>query len=151
MTDPIYAQILVPTDGSPCSGEAAAHAIAIARAMGSAVVFLYVMDTIGDRSEGVVNMGEARQALTVAGRAIVERAERTAIAAGVGARGELEEGDPVAVIARRAADFDLIVMGSHGKGLLERITVGSVTRAILRRITQPLLLVRVRQSERPTG
>jgi nucleotide-binding universal stress UspA family protein len=151
MTDPIYARILVPIDGSPCSDEAAVQAAEIARAMGSVVVFLYVMDTIGGRSEGVVNMGEALEALTVAGRAIVERAERTGIAAGVRTSGELEEGSPVQVIARRAPEFDLVVMGSHGKGILKRITVGSVTRAVLRRIEQPLLVVRARQKEPPTG
>jgi nucleotide-binding universal stress UspA family protein len=54
-----YVRILVPIDGSACSDEAIAHGVAIARAMGSAVVFLYVMDTLSSQHEGVVTMAEA--------------------------------------------------------------------------------------------
>lgn len=45
-------------------------------------------------------------------------------------------------IARRAAEFDLIVLGSHGKGILKEIFVGSVTASVLRRVTCPVLVVR---------
>ncbi len=138
----MYARILVTTDGSACSDLAIGQGVAIARAMGSTVTFLFVMDTLGARYEGVVNMAEARDALTAQGQAIVRRAEETAADADVRAVGELIEGTPADAIASRSADFDLVVMGSHGKGLLKRLTVGSVTEAVLHRIARPLLLVR---------
>jgi nucleotide-binding universal stress UspA family protein len=138
----MYRRILVPTDGSACSDEAVAHALAIAKAMGSAVVFLFVMDTLRTWREGVVNGAEALQLLAAEGRTILDRAADAAVSAGVGAHGELVEGTAADVIVRRSADFNLIVMGSHGRGLLERLTVGSVTESVLHRVTCPLLVVR---------
>jgi nucleotide-binding universal stress UspA family protein len=138
----MYLRIVVATDGSACSDECAVHAVAIAKVMGLAVVFLFVMDTLRGWHEGVVNTTEALQTLTIQGRSTLDRAEEAAFNAGVGARGELVEGTAVDVIVHRSADFDLVVMGSRGKGLLERLTVGSVTEAVLHRIGRPLLVVR---------
>lgn len=138
----MYVRILVPTDGSACSDEAITHGVAIAKAMGSAVVFLFVMDTLSTRREGVVNMAEALKALKAQGQAIVDHAEATATKGGVSATGELVEGSPAEVIVRCSTAFDLVVMGSHGKGILKRLTVGSVTQAVMHRIARPLLVVR---------
>lgn len=140
----MYVRILVPTDGSACSDEAIAHGVAIAKAMGSAVVFLFVMDTLSARREGVVNVAEALKALKAQGQGILDHAEATATKAGVRAAGELVEGSPAEAIVRCSAGFDLVVMGSHGKGIFKRLTVGSVTQAVMHRIAGPLLVVRSR-------
>ena len=147
----MYAHILVPIDGSACSDAAVAHALAIAKAMGSTVVFLFVMDTLSARQEGVVNVQEARVALAARGRPILDAAKEAAVAAGVRAEGELVEGVPADVIAQRGADFDLVVMGSHGKGLWKRLTVGSVTQAVLHQLSRPVLVVRKAAESAPTG
>ena len=138
----MYARVLVPTDGSDCSDEAIVHAAAIARAMGSGIVLLFVMDTLSARHEGVVNTAEARQALMAQGRSVLNRGERTAACAGGRVAGELVEGSPAEVIVHLSTQFDLVVMGSHGKGILKRLATGSVTQAVLHRITRPLLVVR---------
>ena len=90
----MYARILVPTDGSDCSDEAIAHGVAIAKAMGAAVVFLFVMDTLSARQEGVVNMAEALEALTVEGRTLLDRAEQVATRAGVRASSQIARSRP---------------------------------------------------------
>lgn len=138
----MYSRILVPTDGSPCSDAAISHALEIAKAMGSTVVFLLAMDTLSARSEGVVNVEEAREALAAQGEPILERAVRAALDMNVRAEREFAEGVPADVIAQRAAEFDLVVMGSHGKGLWKRLTVGSVTQSVLRHVSRPVLVVR---------
>jgi nucleotide-binding universal stress UspA family protein len=143
----VYRRILIPTDGSSCSDLAVSHGVAIARAMGSSVVFLFVMDTMSAYREGVVTVAQARDALTAEGRAIVDRAIAAATEAGVSAAGELVEGTPAEVIAKRSTEFDLVAMGSHGKGLIKRLTVGSVTQSVLHRVTRPLLLVRCPHEE----
>jgi len=135
----MYRRILVPTDGSACSEKAAHHAVALARATGSSVVFLFVMDTVRNYHEGV--MKDVRKTLSDEGEKSLASAQRIAADAGVPADAELLEGDPTDVILQRTEDFDLIVMGSHGKGLWKQLTVGSVTQAVLRRVTRPLLLV----------
>jgi nucleotide-binding universal stress UspA family protein len=135
----MYRRILVPTDGSACSEKAAQHAVALARTTGSSVVFLFVMDTVRNYHEGVMN--NVKKALSEEGDRSLGSAQRIAADAGVAAEIELVEGDPADVILGRAENFDLVVMGSHGKGLWKQLTVGSVTQAVLRRITRPLLLV----------
>jgi nucleotide-binding universal stress UspA family protein len=89
-----------------------------------------------------VNIAEAREALMALGTAVLDRGAQTATWAGVRAAGELIEGSPAEVIVRVSEDFDLVVMGSHGKGILKRLTTGSVTQAVLHRIKRPLLVVR---------
>jgi nucleotide-binding universal stress UspA family protein len=138
----MYRRILVPTDGSVCSDRAVDHAVAIARAMGATVAFLFVMDTLRTYQEGVVTVAQALETLGAQGKASLDRAQQAATKAGVPAGAELVEGGPVEVIVQRAPDFDLVVMGSHGKGLWKRLALGSVTQAVLHRITRPLLVVR---------
>jgi nucleotide-binding universal stress UspA family protein len=138
----MYQRILVPVDGSACSDEAVRQAVAIARAMDSSIVFLHVMDTFRARKEGVVNLAEAREILNGPGQELVNGAQKTAADAGVLATGQLVEGFPVDEIVQRATDFDLVVMGSTGKGILKRLLVGSVTEGVLHRCARPVLIVR---------
>ena len=145
-----YARILVPVDGSPCGDAAVLHALSVARAMRSTVLFLFVMDTLTERWEGVVNAAEALDALTLRGKALLDAAQAAAAEVGVESYAELVEGSPAEIISARAAEFDLVVMGSHGKGLLARITAGSVTRSVLNKIVQPLLVVRAEDGGRTT-
>ena len=55
-------------------------------------------------------------------------------------------GAPAATILREARtdDSDLIVVGARGLGALERIALGSVSEAVLRHATCPVLVVRPR-------
>jgi nucleotide-binding universal stress UspA family protein len=138
----MYARILIPIDGTACSDNAVAHGLALAKATGSYVEFLFAMDTLSARQEGVVNMAEARLALLERGRMVLARAERTATCAGIRSTGELVEDAAADAIVDRSANFDLVVMSSHGKGILKRLTVGSVTQAVLHRVMRPVLVVR---------
>ena len=110
--------------------------------MRSVVVFLFVMDTLRTYREGVVSMAQALETLTAQGKASLDRAEGVAASVGVLADVELVEGTPADVIVHRTEDFDLVVMGTHGEGLWKRLTLGSVTQAVLHRTTRPLLVVR---------
>jgi hypothetical protein len=38
---------------------------------------------------------------------------------------------------------NLIVMGSHGQGMLEQVVIGSTSRRVLRRCKKPVLIVRL--------
>lgn len=57
---------------------------------------------------------------------------------------QVEEGDPAATIATVAREHkvDLIVMATHARGGLARLTMGSVATATLHRATVPMLFVR---------
>jgi nucleotide-binding universal stress UspA family protein len=58
---------------------------------------------------------------------------------------ELLDGDTAAEVGRRAADFDLVVMTTHGRGPLGRLWLGSVADELIRVLPVPLLLLRPQQ------
>ena len=61
----------------------------------------------------------------------------------------VESGQPVDVIIRHAEEMnaDLIVMGSHGQGMLADVTMGSTSRRVLRRCSRPVLVIRLPEDE----
>lgn len=54
-------------------------------------------------------------------------------------------GHPVEEIVKMAEneDFDLVIMGAHGQGLLEDAMIGSTSRRVLRRCKKPVLVIRL--------
>ncbi|MGB4359513.1 MAG: universal stress protein [Rhodoferax sp.] len=63
---------------------------------------------------------------------------------GVKAKGVWKTGNAGELIARlaEAEKFDLVVMGSHGRGALANLVVGSVATKVLASCTVPVLIVR---------
>ncbi len=59
-----------------------------------------------------------------------------------GARAAVEEGDPVALIARASRRASLVVMGTHGRTGLDRAILGSVSESVVRDSPAPTLVVR---------
>ena len=57
----------------------------------------------------------------------------------------VERGNPVEQILETAdnRDCDLIVMGSHGHGVIEEALIGSTARRVVRRSKKPVLVVRL--------
>jgi nucleotide-binding universal stress UspA family protein len=55
----------------------------------------------------------------------------------------VHEGDPIVEILDLAGkiEADMLVMGTHGKGLIDQTFLGNVAQKVLRRITIPVLLV----------
>jgi len=64
---------------------------------------------------------------------------------GLKVRGRLETGDPYLTILRVAASeqYDLIVMGTHGRTGLQHLLVGSVAEKVVRRAPCPVLTIRI--------
>jgi len=52
-----------------------------------------------------------------------------------------EFGVPGEVIAKHAAQYDLVVMGTHGHGPLSGFFLGSVSNAVLKAVQRPVILV----------
>jgi nucleotide-binding universal stress UspA family protein len=52
------------------------------------------------------------------------------------------KGDPAPVISEASKDFDLVVVGSHGREGLDRFLLGSVSHAIVHHVACPVLVVR---------
>ena len=55
---------------------------------------------------------------------------------------EVRLGTPVRAILNRAEDFDVIVIGSHGGSVADRLFVGNVAQKVFRRSPVPVVVVR---------
>jgi nucleotide-binding universal stress UspA family protein len=68
----------------------------------------------------------------------------------VSCRAEARIGDPVVELADLSHGLDLLVCGSHGRGPLRAVLLGSVTERLLRVAACPVVIVpRARRSARP--
>jgi len=146
---PLYRRILVPIDGSPTAERGVAEAIAVARALGSRLRLLHVVDPrlllidFEPSASAQAMMDEQR----ARGEHLVAEAVARAKAAGADAEGALCRDPPQRVsdlILQEACQWpaDLIVMGTHGRRGLHRLALGSDAEAVLHASPVPVLLVR---------
>jgi nucleotide-binding universal stress UspA family protein len=125
------ARIMVPLDGSPASEEALPVAMAVARRARASVVLVHVPEQT-DAADGVPNDYPAR----LLNEPVVDREVSIEIKQLPG---------PVTdelVLFAKAADVDLVVMTSRGRGGMKRALCGSVADAVIRRSDRPVLLVK---------
>lgn len=142
----LYDRILVPTDGSTEGETAVAHAIDLAAAHDATVSAVYVINSasyiglpVESSWDGITEM------LQTDARAAVESVEALGEQRGVPVETTIVEGSPSKEIVRTAEseDCDLIVMGTHGRGGIDRLLLGSVAEKVVRGSHIPVLTVRV--------
>lgn len=139
-------RILVPTDFSGVSDAARTYAAVLAEAFGATLHLLHVVPDPTAMGWGV-DAAYLPQMLERIERDAREQLEKSLTS---GERGKpqthvaVETGAPAATIVAYAEshDIDLIVMGTHGRGTLERMWVGSVTQGVLHRAQCPVVTVR---------
>ena len=158
----VLKRILVPTDFSEASEAAVNYGVALARAFNAKLYLLHVaerreldvsverqrvVDTFLDAAAGRTDppgLDESRDHAarelfgTVLSKKDEEdlRAEYVLRASGLGG--------PYVEIVRHAkdSDIDLIVMGTHGRGFVAHMLMGSVAEKVVRRAPCPVLTVR---------
>lgn len=140
----MYDRILLPTDGSEEMDDVVDHAVDLARDQDAVLDVLYVVDIAATSRLGMETSWEAvLSALREEGEAALEVVRQRA--EGVDARTTLVEGTPHREIVDRAEreGCDLIVMGTHGRGGLDRLLLGSVAEKVVRTSTVPVTIVQV--------
>jgi nucleotide-binding universal stress UspA family protein len=143
----MFHRIVVPTDFSDCSQAAWALARRAAATPGSELVLAHVLTEVPLYGEGLLNMETARKVREGA-RKWAENAlddlVAKARAEGLSARAVLRTGVPHQEIVALATDerADLIVIGTHGRGGLNRALLGSVADRVVRLAACPVLTVR---------
>ena len=141
----MYDCILVPTDGSPEVERALEHAFELARAHDATVQALYVVNVAG---YGSLPMESALEGISGAlrdeGEAALQRVEELA-PDDIELETNIEDGTPSRVIVEQAQPgvCDLVVMGTHGRGGIDRLLLGSVTERVVRQAPVPVLTVHV--------
>jgi nucleotide-binding universal stress UspA family protein len=58
-----------------------------------------------------------------------------------GLTGRLAAGDPARAIADVSGEYDLVVMGTHGRGAIGHLLLGSVAEKVVRRAHAPVLTI----------
>ncbi|MXV61175.1 universal stress protein [Natronorubrum sp. JWXQ-INN-674] len=145
----MYECILVPTDGSPEVERALEYAFDLARAHDARVRAIYVVNAA---SYGGLPMETAWEGISGAlreeGEAAVRRVEELA-PDDIAVETAVLEGEPSRVIVEHAQPdrCELVVMGTHGRGGIDRLLLGSVTERVVRRAPVPVLTVQVDQTE----
>jgi nucleotide-binding universal stress UspA family protein len=124
-------RLLLATDLSRASEQATREAIRLAAESGAQLVVLSVVDPRRLRLPGgltIRRVDQERERI----EAGVQRLVRRARAAHVRATFLIWEGDPAEAIATvsDAENVDMIVLGSHGRGRLGRLVVGSVSARV---------------------
>ena len=145
----MYARILVPIDGRPCSEHAAFEAFDLARRFGSQVILAHVLP------EGRARPGrESSGRLEACARALLDRWERVGRTSGVRASTRLLYGrDPASAVAALARDeaADLVLVGTRGRvSLGDRTLLGSTAERLTRASSVPVMLVRRQPAARLT-
>jgi nucleotide-binding universal stress UspA family protein len=138
-------QILVPTDFSEESNAAKVYATMLAESLGATLHVLHVIADPLAMGWGV-DAAYLPQLLERTERNVREQLDKVVTAGDrekLGARVAVETGSPVTKIVEYAGKngIDLIVMGTHGRGAMERMWVGSVTQGVLQRAACPVVSV----------
>ncbi|CAI49366.1 UspA domain protein [Natronomonas pharaonis DSM 2160] len=132
----MFEEILLPVDGSEDATAAATRGFDIARAHGSRVHVICVADT------GPLSDYQLPGERTSAAEALGDRAERVveSVVASAATDGiEVTTATPTGPAPETILDYadeveaDLIVMGTRGRGGVERLMLGSVTEHVVRR------------------
>ncbi|WP_265110534.1 universal stress protein [Halosolutus halophilus] len=135
-------RILVPTDGSDSATAALEHALDVAADRGATVHVLNVADT---KQPSLARLGtDVVDVLEREGEAIVSDAADRAAERGVSVSTHVVQGEPREAIVDSITDneFDLVVMGAHGRRGLGEYVLGSVTDYVVNMTDVPVLTVR---------
>lgn len=144
---PELKHILVPHDFSEASNEALSHAESLAESVGALLHLLHVVtdprteawsiEAAGMNLENLINEWQTDAQKRLDDLPVKGAYEFTT-----------KLGQPYKEIVRYATDhdIDLIVMGTHGRGAIEHMLLGSVAEKVLRIAPCPVMTVRAPKS-----
>jgi nucleotide-binding universal stress UspA family protein len=135
-------RILLATDLTTASSGATDQAFELARDLRAELLVVSVIDVESGARSGqrLPRMDQRRAARELAAQALVVRGRRQ----GVSVSFLVWEGEPGPAIVDAAASeqVDLVIVGTHGRGTLGRLFIGSVSEYVVRNAACPVLVVR---------
>ncbi|HWQ26478.1 MAG TPA: universal stress protein [Chlorobaculum sp.] len=141
--------ILCPIDFSEASKNAFRYACEFAKAMGSKIILLNVIEPRPMAADMTLNYIPLEEDLVNAAREDFEPLVQEVKSKGIAVQADVMIGVPADMILSQATDFDasLLIMGSHGKTGLSRLLMGSVAEAVVRKAKIPVLIVKAEEKE----
>jgi nucleotide-binding universal stress UspA family protein len=146
-------RVLVPTDFSEASDVALRYGRAFADAFGAALHVVHVVEEPYGQPWAVEAYGFSLSALQDDWIKDAQRRMTTVISEDERARLHAVTttvlGHPVMEVLRYATDqaIDLIVMGTHGRGPLSHVVMGSVAERVVRKAPCPVMTVRAEERD----
>lgn len=141
-------RILIPVDFSDCARAAVRYGLSLASRLGAEVEILHVFEPpyyVGDmmvQPPDAAAVSVHDYVRTQSEKLLQEMLDGIEAVAEGKPRRVLLAGNPAPAIAEKAADFDLVVMGTHGRSGLTHLLMGSVAEKVLRHSKTPVLVVR---------
>jgi nucleotide-binding universal stress UspA family protein len=162
---PDIKKILYATDLSKHATHAFGYAVSLANRYGAKITILHVLEQISVSANAQLasvlgqdrwmeflerNESEARAAISER----VDRFHKEMSAEASQSTFDVENiivksGEPVEQILQQAekSRADIVVMGTHGQGILADVMLGSTARRVLRRCNKPVLVIRLPEGE----
>jgi universal stress protein A len=143
-----FRKILIAVDESAFAARAAGVGFDLARSLGAEVAIIHVVDpsVVAYAPEGGIPAGELVTLAQQDGKRLLATfSQRAALQAPP--LEFIHVGKPATEIVKAAKDWpaELIVVGSHGRGGVERLLLGSVAEAVMRHASCPVLVVRAEE------
>ncbi len=146
----MYQRILVPFDGSSHAENALKSAISLVngRESQSHLTVLHVQTELKyvmyDTTGIVINYDDLRRASEEEGKQVLHKATDILRQTTVPFETKMVFGDPAQEIfkAAQGENYDLIVMGSRGLGMMTELAIGSVSHKVIHQTKLPVLIVK---------
>ena len=146
----MYTHLLVPTDGSRYAMKGVREGLKLAKTLGARITAVYVIppppavygETASYYAAGFTP-AEYKKYMRKSAQAALEKVAHEARKAGVRCATRIvTDLQPWGGILRAARPCDMIVMGSHGRGAIAGLILGSETQRVLARSRIPVLVAR---------
>jgi nucleotide-binding universal stress UspA family protein len=136
----IYRHILVALDGSADSRTAVRHAVTLAEDQNAKLTLL----TVVPHQATPVGPGVAPPPETDESHNEIIKQALKEIPNNVGVTTRLEHGEIADTLLKavKGAEYDLLIMGSHGHSRVHRALLGSVSEKVLHKAAVPVLMLR---------
>jgi nucleotide-binding universal stress UspA family protein len=141
-------RLLLATDLSEASTAATEEAFELATRLGASLLVVSVIDPgslLLPSGRFHARMDQVRERRETIAQELVERGRDV----GVQVSFLVWDGDPgdMIVAAAQAEHPDIVVVGSHGRGAMGRLFLGSVSEHVVRHAPCPVLVVRPREGQ----
>jgi universal stress protein A len=142
--------ILCPIDFSDVSLKAVDYAKAFASVTGASIFLLHIVEPVPmPPVDTSLNYVEVEDVLEKAAEKDLNALKSSLAAEGAKVDGTMEIGKAADIIIEKASELNanFIIMGSHGRKGLNRLIMGSVADAVIRRADCPVLIVKSGEKE----
>lgn len=142
-----FRKILIAVDSEPVAAHAANVGVELARALGAEMALVTVVDSaLGYPADTGVSPDELLSLAKQDAKGLLDNF-RQRLPQHAGAMEFILTGNPATEIVKAAKEWpaDVIGIGSHGRGGVPRVLLGSVAEGVMRHAPCPVLVIRAKE------